>query len=154
MQEMWVQYLGREDLLEKEMVTCCSILAWKIPQTEEPGRLQSMESQRVRHDWQTVHKVIYALRVNKHQLLITAPRSRWNKARRQVPPEGRFADLHGVNLSPKPSKATNVMSPNINLRRDAVSSHEQLWDSWAVHALIFWFILICVSLWWGYYEIL
>ena len=50
MQEMWVQYLGREDLLEKEMVTCCSILAWKIPQTEEPGRLQSMESQRVRHD--------------------------------------------------------------------------------------------------------
>ena len=40
-QEMWVQSLGREDPLEKEMATCSSILAWKIPWTEEPGRLQS-----------------------------------------------------------------------------------------------------------------
>ena len=40
--ETWVQSLGREDLLEKEMVTHSSILAWKIPWTEEPGRLQSM----------------------------------------------------------------------------------------------------------------
>ena len=76
MQEMWVQSLGREDLLEEEMVTCCSILAWEIPRTEEPGGLQSMESQRVRYDCDTVHKVIYALSVNKHQLLITAPGSR------------------------------------------------------------------------------
>ena len=42
--------LGREDLLEKEMATHSSILAWKIPWTEEPGRLQSIGSQRVRHD--------------------------------------------------------------------------------------------------------
>ena len=41
---------GREDLLEKEMATHSSILAWKIPWTEKPGRLQSMESQRVGHD--------------------------------------------------------------------------------------------------------
>ena len=40
----------REDLLEKEMVTHSRILAWKIPWTEEPGRLQSMGSQRGRHD--------------------------------------------------------------------------------------------------------
>ena len=46
----WVQSLGREDPLEKEMATHSSILAWKIPRTEEPGRLQSMESQRVGHD--------------------------------------------------------------------------------------------------------
>ena len=45
MQETWVQSLGREDLLEKEMATHSSILAWKIPWTEEPGRLQSMGSQ-------------------------------------------------------------------------------------------------------------
>ena len=45
MQETWVQSLGREDLLEKEMVTCSSILAWKIPWTEKPGRLQAMGSQ-------------------------------------------------------------------------------------------------------------
>ena len=50
---MWepgVQSLGQEDLLEKEMATHSSILAWKIPWTEEPGRLQSMGSERVRHD--------------------------------------------------------------------------------------------------------
>ena len=48
-----VQSLGQEDLLEKEMATHSSILAWKIPWTEEPGRLLSMGSQRVRHDWAT-----------------------------------------------------------------------------------------------------
>ena len=47
MLETWVQFLGREDPLEKEMATHSSTLAWKIPWTEEPGRLQSMGSQRV-----------------------------------------------------------------------------------------------------------
>ena len=46
--ETRVQSLGREDLLEKEMATHSSIRAWKIPQMEEPGRLQSTGSQRVR----------------------------------------------------------------------------------------------------------
>ena len=50
MQETRVQSLGREDPLEKEMVTHSSILAWRIPWTEKAGRLQSMGSQRVRHD--------------------------------------------------------------------------------------------------------
>ena len=50
MWETWVQSLGQEDLLEKEMATHSSILAWKIPWTEEPSRLQSMGSQRVGHD--------------------------------------------------------------------------------------------------------
>ena len=50
MRETWVQSLGQEDLLEKEMATHSSILAWKIPWAEEPGRLQSMGSQRVGHD--------------------------------------------------------------------------------------------------------
>ena len=48
-----VQSLGWEDLLEKETATHSSILAWKIPWLEEPGRLQSKGSQRVRHDWVT-----------------------------------------------------------------------------------------------------
>ena len=48
--ETQVQSLGREDLLKKEMATHSSILAWKIPWTEEPGGLQSLGSQRVRHD--------------------------------------------------------------------------------------------------------
>ena len=50
MQETWVQYLGGEDPLEKGMATYSSILAWRIPWTEKPGGLQSMGSQRVRHD--------------------------------------------------------------------------------------------------------
>ena len=50
MQESPVQSLGWEDLLEKEMATHSSILAWKIPWTEEPGRLQPEGSQRVRHN--------------------------------------------------------------------------------------------------------
>ena len=50
MQESWIQSLGQEDLLEKEMATHSSILAWKIPRMEEPGRLQSMGSQRVGQD--------------------------------------------------------------------------------------------------------
>ena len=50
MQETWVQSLDQEDPLEKEMATHSSVLAWRIPRTEEPGGLQSMGSQRVRHD--------------------------------------------------------------------------------------------------------
>ena len=53
MEETQVQSLGLEDLLEKGMVTHSSILAWRIPWTEEPGRMQSTGLQRVGHDWAT-----------------------------------------------------------------------------------------------------
>ena len=49
-QETWVQFLDLEDPLESEMTTHSTILAWKIPWTEEPGELQTMGSQRVRQD--------------------------------------------------------------------------------------------------------
>ena len=62
MRETRVQSLGREDPLEKEMATLSSILAWKIPWTEEPGRLQSMGLQRVGHDKET------SLSLSKHIL--------------------------------------------------------------------------------------
>ena len=52
-QEIWVQSLGWENLLEKGMATHSNILAWKIPWTEEPDRLQSMGLQRVGHNWAT-----------------------------------------------------------------------------------------------------
>ena len=52
-QETWVHFLGREDPLEKGMVTHSSTLAWEIPWTEEPGGLQSVRLHRVRHDWVT-----------------------------------------------------------------------------------------------------
>ena len=53
MWETLVRSLGWEDPLEKEMATHSSILAWRTPWTEEPGRLQSMRSQRARQDWET-----------------------------------------------------------------------------------------------------
>ena len=66
MQETWVQSLGQEDTLEEDMATHSSILAWRIPWTEEPGGLQSMGSRRVRHDWndwaRSMHKQMEASR--------------------------------------------------------------------------------------------
>ena len=53
MSQTLVRSLGREDALEKRMATPSNIFAWRIPQTEEPGRLHSMGLQRVRHDWAT-----------------------------------------------------------------------------------------------------
>ena len=53
MWETWVQSLGWEDHLEKEIATHSSILTWKIPWMEEPGKLQSMGLQRVRQNWAT-----------------------------------------------------------------------------------------------------
>ena len=50
MRETWVRSLDWEDPLEKEMAIHSSTIAWKIPWSEEPGRLQSMQSQRIGHD--------------------------------------------------------------------------------------------------------
>ena len=55
MQETWIQSLGEEDPLEQKITTHSSILAWEIPRTEEPDRLQSMGWQRVGHDLVTEH---------------------------------------------------------------------------------------------------
>ena len=58
--EVFSLSLGWEDPLEKEMAARSSTIAWKIPWTEEPGRLQSMGSQRVGHDWATPLKIKYS----------------------------------------------------------------------------------------------
>ena len=66
-QETWVQSLGWEDPLEKEMATHPSTLAWRIPWTEEPGRLQSLGSQRVGRDWATErHITSHVLHMSVH----------------------------------------------------------------------------------------
>ena len=58
MQETWVQWLGQEDPLEREMATHSSILAWRIPWIEEPDGLQSLELQGVGHNWgSNAHKI-------------------------------------------------------------------------------------------------
>ena len=56
MQETWVQFLGWEYLLEKEMATRSSILVWEVPWIEDPGRLPFMGLQRVGHDLVTEHE--------------------------------------------------------------------------------------------------
>ena len=62
MRETWVQSLSWDDLLAKEMATHSSVLAWKIPWTEEPGGLQSRGSQRVGHDRALHFKVVQVSR--------------------------------------------------------------------------------------------
>ena len=58
--ENWVRSLGREGPLEEGMATHSSILAWRVPGTEDPGGLQSTGSQRVRHDCATKHSLVCA----------------------------------------------------------------------------------------------
>ena len=71
MQETQVQSLGQADTLEKEMATHSSIPAWRIPWTEEPGRLQFMGSQRVEHDWVTnIPHGVYYWWAEFHSLLL------------------------------------------------------------------------------------
>ena len=77
MQETWVWSLGWEDPLEKEMTTHSSTLAWKIPRTEEPGRLQYMGSQRVRHDWEWFHFTKLPLEIVRHITLSSHMKLNW-----------------------------------------------------------------------------
>ena len=76
MQETWVQSMGQEDPLEKEMATHSSPLAWEIPQTEEPDRLQStgsQESQTWLSNWTTICILIFGAilkKIFKHSLKI------------------------------------------------------------------------------------
>ena len=65
MWETWVQSLGREDLLEKEMATHSSILSWRIPWTEEPGRLHSIWLERV-GTTERVTLSLFILLIDKH----------------------------------------------------------------------------------------
>ena len=79
---MWVLYLDLEDPLEKGMATHSSILAWKIPWTEEPVGLQSLGSQRVWHDWVAEHphlrpKVGLKLNVQKTKIMASGPITSW-----------------------------------------------------------------------------
>ena len=88
-QETWVQSLDWEDPLEKEMATHFSIFTWKIPWTEEPGRLQSMGSQWVGHHWAT--KCTHTLIQFSHSVVSDSLRSQhqglfqWDSSSHQVP---------------------------------------------------------------------
>ena len=89
MWETWVQSLGQEDLLEKEMATHSSVLAWKIRWTEEPGRLQSMGSQRVGHYWVT----------SLHFMMLGKIESRRRRGQQRMRWLGGITNLMGMSLS-------------------------------------------------------
>ena len=90
MQKTWVQSLGRENPLEEGIATHSSILAWKIPWAEEPGRLQSMGSYRAGHDWAHILVMTLSSRrrhswwltcpliMHGHQKQMNEPREKWN----------------------------------------------------------------------------
>ena len=73
MQETQVRSLGQEDALEKGMVTHPSVLAWRIPWTEEPGGLQSMESQRVGYNWAYTHHLFSSVQPLSHVQFFATP---------------------------------------------------------------------------------
>ena len=103
MWETWIRSLGQEDPLEKEMATHSSIHAWKIPWTEQPGGLQSMESQRVGRDWATSAQLSSAG-------LMTTTRLKWLFSRSVV---SNFLQSHGPQHyrppcpSPSPGACSN-----------------------------------------------
>ena len=70
--ETQVRSLGQEDPLEEEMATHSSILAWRIPWTEEPGGLQSMRSQRLKHD-SVIKTSTFCIQVKKGPAVLQAP---------------------------------------------------------------------------------
>ena len=75
LQATWVRSLGWEDPLKKGMATHSSSLAWRIPRTEEPGRLQSTGSQRVGHDWAT--NTFTFIFTHTPYYIYTDPEGRW-----------------------------------------------------------------------------
>ena len=71
MQETQVQSLGQEDPLEEDMATHSSILAWRLPWTEESGGLQSMGLYRVRHDWSDLASMLEKKRFSAYKIYFT-----------------------------------------------------------------------------------
>ena len=94
MPETQVRSLGQENPLEKEMATYSSILAWEMPWTEEPGGPQSMESQRVRHDWATS---LPNLRKKVSLRTLASGESAWRK---------RMAEKHKDDGDERPEEST------------------------------------------------
>ena len=77
--EMHVQFLGWEYPLEEKMATQSSILAWKIPWTEDPGGRQSTGSQRVKHSWACIHVMCVCMDINHINILQKSIRETWAK---------------------------------------------------------------------------
>ena len=77
MWETQVQSLGQEDPLERRIATYSSVLAWIIPWTEEPGGLQSMGLDMVRHDWENELKMVYHKKLHQRKYSIATRKLRY-----------------------------------------------------------------------------
>ena len=111
MRDTWVRSLGREDPLEKEMATHSSTLAWKIPWSEKPGRLQSMGSQRVGHNWATsLHNFISFCRIrnNVYTTYSTQSSRKWNSRAKNIVGTSLVVQWLRIRL---PMQGTQVWSP-------------------------------------------
>ena len=95
--DQWVWSLGWESPLEKEMATHSSILAWKIPWTEEPSELQSMGSPRVGHNWEPSMHSVCILDTGK-EVWSTYPMTIRDNKTLQQPIPSLMQDRHGVNF--------------------------------------------------------
>ena len=101
MQETQVQSLGQEDALEDGMATHSSILAWRIPWTEEPGGLQAMESQRVGHKWSKwacTHALLTAELTSSETASVQKSFQQRLKNHLAVSPAGTFVTKGSVRL--------------------------------------------------------
>ena len=112
--ETRVQSPGREDLLEKEMATHSSILAWKISWTEKPGSLQSTGSQRVGHDWATsLHSLIREVEASPfHRWKSWRPekvRSKNKKVKIKGNLEGIFSTYQRIHVTQQDTEDNNKM---------------------------------------------
>ena len=89
--ETWVQSLGQENPLKKGMTVHSSILAWRIPWREEPGRLQDVGSQRVGHDWatNTTYLLLYTWELPRQTKWI----NKWPRPPPQIPSAAKDKDL-------------------------------------------------------------
>ena len=103
MRETQAQSLDREDPLEKGMATHSSILTWRIPWTEEPGRLQSTGSQRVRHNWDTNTLTVSGLQTLPAQSLLCYPAM-------VSPPE--FFDI-AIDASPSAASPSSCLEDKV-----------------------------------------
>ena len=135
MWEPWVRSLGREDPLEKEMVTHSSILAWRIPWTEEPGRLQSTGWQRVGHDRATsLHFTSYTYMLC---LVVQSCPTLWNPwtVAHKSPLSIRFPRKRMLNWVAMPSSRGSSWPRDRTSISCLAGEFSYHWATWEVHKL-------------------
>ena len=134
MQETRVQSLGWDDPLEKGLATLSSILAWRIPWTEEPGGLQSMGSQRVGHTEQLslshthTHTHTHFLEVKCSLGLILSVGARWLIVSGQTSPSISPGSLEGVTVSTNPDFSLVLQWPRCPMVADCEPPEKTIWS--------------------------